>query len=83
MHKSIAEKFIEAYCKRYEEIVVFAADETDDKGTQGPIVDKPQFENVIKFIEEAKEVGTLKLGGKRRGNKGYFVEPVCFALSTL
>jgi len=48
--------------------------------TQGPLVDKSQFEKVLGYIETAKKEGaTLNYGGNRVGDKGYFIEPTVFS----
>ncbi|KAI9128716.1 hypothetical protein K1719_000199 [Acacia pycnantha] len=55
-------------------------DPFDPKVHQGPQVDKKQFEKVISYIEHGKREGaTLLTGGKRMGNKGYYIEPTIFA----
>ena len=43
-----------------------------------PLVDKIQFDKVLKYIETGKKEGRLAAGGKRAGNKGYFIEPTVF-----
>ena len=52
-----------------------------DKTTQqGPQVDEAQLKRVLHYIEVGKNEGArLLCGGKRWGNKGYFVEPTIFA----
>ncbi|XP_075260622.1 aldehyde dehydrogenase, mitochondrial-like [Convolutriloba macropyga] len=47
---------------------------------QGPQVDNDQFEKILELIESGKKEGaTLQTGGKRFGDKGYFVEPTVFS----
>ena len=52
-----------------------------DKNTeQGPQVDQEQFNKVMGYIESGKnEKAKLLAGGKRVGEKGYFIEPTVFA----
>lgn len=46
---------------------------------QGPQVDKDQFEKILSLIESGKQEGAkLLTGGKRHGDKGYFIEPTVF-----
>lgn len=46
---------------------------------QGPQVDKKQFDKVLSYIEHGKRQGaTLLTGGKRVGDKGYYIEPTIF-----
>jgi len=47
--------------------------------TQGPQVDKDQFEKIMGYIERGKSAGAdCKTGGDRWGDKGFFVEPTIF-----
>lgn len=47
---------------------------------QGPQVDAEQMNKILNYIEIGKKEGArLLTGGKRHGNKGYFVEPTVFA----
>jgi len=47
---------------------------------QGPQIDKEQQDKILNYIETGKKEGAkLLAGGKRGGNKGYFVEPTVFA----
>jgi aldehyde dehydrogenase (NAD+) len=51
-----------------------------DKNTeQGPQVDNDQFNKVMSYIESGKqEKAKLLTGGKRVGDKGFFIEPTVF-----
>lgn len=47
-----------------------------EQGVQmGPLQNKQQFEKVLGFIESAKKDGKIIAGGRRKGEKGYFIEP--------
>jgi len=47
--------------------------------TQGPQIDKIQFDKVLGYIETGKREGaTCQTGGARHGSKGYFVQPTVF-----
>jgi len=47
---------------------------------QGPQVDQDQFKKVMNYINSGKSQGAkLLTGGKRIGEKGYFIEPTVFA----
>ena len=52
-----------------------------DKNTeQGPQVDQEQFNKVMSYIDSGKKENAKMLtGGKRVGDKGYFIEPTVFA----
>ncbi len=55
-------------------------DPFDPETQQGPQVDKNQFDKILQYVEYGKEDGAKCVtGGKRHGNKGYFVEPTLFA----
>jgi aldehyde dehydrogenase (NAD+) len=79
--------YVEAKC--YDEFVEKSVarakrrtvgDPFDPKTEQGPQVDEAQFEKVMGYIESGKKDGAALLqGGKRVGNKGYFIEPTVFA----
>jgi phenylacetaldehyde dehydrogenase len=48
----------------------------DPSSQMGPLVSKVQFERVTGFLRSGKEEGARAVtGGKRHGDKGYFVEP--------
>ncbi len=51
-----------------------------DRATeQGPQVDQAQFDKIMKYINLGQQEGAKCLtGGKRFGDKGYFVEPTVF-----
>ena len=55
-------------------------DPFDPETQQGPQVDKAQFDKILQYVEYGKKDGAKCVtGGKRHGNKGYFVEPTLFA----
>ncbi|KAL6641185.1 hypothetical protein ACP70R_019366 [Stipagrostis hirtigluma subsp. patula] len=59
---------------------VKVGDPFDASTNMGPQVDKEQFEKVLSYIEHGKSEGaTLLTGGKRAGDRGYYIEPTIFA----
>jgi aldehyde dehydrogenase (NAD+) len=55
-------------------------DPFDPRTEQGPQVDQAQFDKVMGYIETgASEGAHLLAGGKRVGDRGYFIEPTVFA----
>lgn len=83
---TIYDKFVEALKGRVSNIHVgdpfdsqtIKASE-EGKLINGPLIDKNQFKKVLGYIEIGKEEGaTLLIGGKRIGDKGYYVEPTIF-----
>lgn len=54
-------------------------DPFDPTVSQGPQVDKQQFEKILSYIEIGKKEGaTLLTGGKALNSKGYYIEPTIF-----
>lgn len=52
----------------------------DASNEQGPQVDKMQFDKIVELIESGKKEGaSLKCGGSRHGDKGYFIQPTVFS----
>jgi aldehyde dehydrogenase (NAD+) len=55
-------------------------DPFDPETQQGPQVDQAQFDKILHYIELGKNEGAECLtGGKRWGDRGYYVEPTLFA----
>ena len=55
-------------------------DPFDPETQQGPQVDQAQFDKILKYVEYGKQDGAKCVtGGKRHGDKGYFIEPTLFA----
>jgi aldehyde dehydrogenase (NAD+) len=54
-------------------------DPFDPATEQGPQVDKAQFDKILQYVEYGKQDGAkLVTGGKRCGDKGYYIEPTLF-----
>lgn len=46
---------------------------------QGPQIDQNQFDKIMSYIDKGQSEGaTLVTGGKRVGNRGFFIEPTIF-----
>lgn len=55
-------------------------DPFDPDTQQGPQVDQAQFDKILKYIDYGKKDGASCVsGGKRFGDRGYYVEPTLFA----
>ena len=55
-------------------------DPFDPTTQHGPQVDQAQFDKILKYVNIGQDEGAKLLsGGKRVGEKGYFVEPTLFA----
>ncbi|KAM0747676.1 aldehyde dehydrogenase [Meredithblackwellia eburnea MCA 4105] len=77
VQKTIADKFTDLYVKEWNDLVVHGLP-SDPATTQGPMADSIQFKSVMNFIEEAKMTATVKTGGHRVGEKGFYVAPTVF-----
>jgi aldehyde dehydrogenase (NAD+) len=55
-------------------------DPFDPETQQGPQVDQAQFDKILKYIDYGKQGGAkMVTGGKRIGDRGYFIEPTLFS----
>jgi aldehyde dehydrogenase (NAD+) len=55
-------------------------DPFDPETQQGPQVDEAQFDKILKYIEYGKQDGAKMVsGGKRVGDRGFFIEPTLFS----
>jgi aldehyde dehydrogenase (NAD+) len=72
------DEFVERSTARARKRTV--GDPFDPATEQGPQVDQAQFDKVMGYIESGKSQGArMTTGGKRVGNRGYFIEPTIFA----
>ncbi|XP_020241182.1 aldehyde dehydrogenase family 2 member C4-like [Asparagus officinalis] len=77
VQEGIYDEFVKKIAEKAKSWVV--GDPFDPKVQQGPQVDKVQFEKVLNYIDLGKREGaTLLTGGKRCGEKGYYIEPTIF-----
>jgi aldehyde dehydrogenase (NAD+) len=77
VHKPIAKDFVAAFQVAAQHFPT--GDPFGGGVINGPLVDKLQFDKVMKYIEEGKTVaGQTAAGGDRLGDKGYFVKPTVF-----
>ncbi|EEZ97369.1 aldehyde dehydrogenase 1A1 [Tribolium castaneum] len=55
-------------------------DPFDPNVQQGPQIDKPSLDKILRLIDSGKKEGAkLEIGGSRIGTEGYFVEPTVFS----
>jgi len=77
VESSIRDKFI-------EKVRALAAgrrvgDPFDSRTEQGPQIDRNQFDKIMSYIDKGQREGaTLITGGKRVGDRGFFIEPTIF-----
>jgi aldehyde dehydrogenase (NAD+) len=73
----IHDEFVERMVARTKKQKV--GDPFDPDTTQGPQVSQEQFDRVLGYIQSGQREGARMLtGGKRWGDRGYFVEPTIF-----
>ena len=74
---AIHEEFVERIVDRASQRVL--GNPFDDETTQGPQVDKEQFDKIMSYIESGNADGaTCRTVGQRRGSRGFFIEPTVF-----
>ncbi|KAF1970315.1 aldehyde dehydrogenase, allergen Cla h 10 [Bimuria novae-zelandiae CBS 107.79] len=75
---TIYDKFIQRFKERAEANKV--GDPFHEETFQGPQVSQLQFDRIMGYIEDGKKAGAkVETGGKRKGDKGYFIEPTIFS----
>jgi len=78
VQKGIYDKFAEGFKAKTAQLVV--GDPFDANTYQGPQVSQVQYDRIMNYVECGKEEGaTVLTGGKRKGDKGFFIEPTIFS----
>ncbi|KAJ5768899.1 hypothetical protein N7520_003458 [Penicillium odoratum] len=78
VQEGIIDQFTQKYKAALEERAKTIGGPDSDETQIGPLVDEAQFQRVTGFIERGAQQGTLLTGGKRVGDKGFFVQPTVF-----
>ena len=77
VEESIYDEFVRRSVERAKKRKV--GDPFSEDSEQGAQVDQDQFDKIMDLIESGKKEGAnLQCGGKRYGDKGFFVEPTVF-----
>ncbi|KAL9645284.1 hypothetical protein ABK040_002484 [Willaertia magna] len=76
VNAKIYDEFLEITKKKAEKRIV--GDPFHPQTEQGAQVSKEQFDKILDYIEHGKKEAKLLTGGKRVGNRGYFIEPTVF-----
>ncbi|KAL6820570.1 Aldehyde/histidinol dehydrogenase [Trichoderma camerunense] len=77
-HKDIFQKFLTAFSEKFVEPAFGSP--LEPTTFFGPQADKLQFDQILKYIEQAKSSGAnLVIGGSRATDKGYYIQPTVFA----
>ncbi|EKE44946.1 succinate semialdehyde dehydrogenase [Oceaniovalibus guishaninsula JLT2003] len=78
VHESIFDRFADAFTERAAATVV--GDGTQQGTEMGPLANERRVPMLTGLIEDAVSHGAdLRTGGKRRGDRGYFLEPTVLA----
>jgi aldehyde dehydrogenase (NAD+) len=78
VEESVHDEFVERIVERAKGRVL--GNPFDTRTTQGPQVDQDQFDKIMGYIDKGNQQGASCLtGGKRHGDKGYFIEPTVFS----
>ncbi|GAB5445032.1 MAG: aldehyde dehydrogenase family protein [Fuerstiella sp.] len=74
---SVHEKFVERMVSRASQRVL--GNPFDSETTQGPQVDREQFDRIMSYIQSGNSEGAeCVAGGQRKGKRGFFIEPTIF-----
>jgi aldehyde dehydrogenase (NAD+) len=77
VEEKIHDQFVEKVLKKAKSQKV--GDPFDPQTTQGPQVSAEQCNRVLGYIDAGKKDGAkLLIGGRKAGDKGYFIEPTVF-----
>jgi aldehyde dehydrogenase (NAD+) len=78
VEQTIYDQFVEKSGVR--ESIRTVGDPFDPRTEQGPQIDQAQFDKVMGYIESGQSEGAkLVCGGKRIGNRGFFIQPTVFS----
>ncbi len=77
VHEKIHDKFVDKIVALNKTRKL--GDPLDPETEQGPQVNKEQFDKILGYIDSGKKEGAQCItGGKRHGDKGFYVEPTLF-----
>lgn len=77
VQEGIYDKVVDAF-RKYVDNNVKVGDPFDDSNYQGAITNEQQYKTILEYIKVGQEEGAKLHGGKKLGNKGYFVQPALF-----
>ncbi len=81
VHERIFDKMMQGLSDEAAKIKIGAG--LDPETRMGPLVSDEQFRRVTGYLESGRHEGAeVVTGGKRHGNKGYFVEPTVLTKTT-
>uniref|UniRef100_A0A3B4UD46 Aldehyde dehydrogenase 1 family, member A3 n=1 Tax=Seriola dumerili TaxID=41447 RepID=A0A3B4UD46_SERDU len=78
VEESIHDEFVRCSIEKAKKIVV--GDPLDPQTSQGPQIDRQQFDKIMDLIESGKKEGAkLECGGAAVGEKSLFIQPTIFS----
>ncbi|MBV9720272.1 MAG: L-glutamate gamma-semialdehyde dehydrogenase [Candidatus Eremiobacteraeota bacterium] len=77
VEESIYDEFTEKLKRRVAAISV--GDPRDPENFMGPVVNEAALASIMRYIERGTDEGRLIAGGKRAGERGYFIAPTVIA----
>ncbi|AWP02062.1 putative aldehyde dehydrogenase family 1 member A3 [Scophthalmus maximus] len=78
VEESIHEEFVRCSIEKAKKIVI--GDPLDPQTSQGPQIDRQQFDKIMDLIESGKKEGArLEYGGVAVGEKSLFIQPTIFS----
>jgi 1-pyrroline-5-carboxylate dehydrogenase len=75
--EKVYDEFVDRLRKRVGKIAV--GDPADPANYMGPVVNEGAMRSIEGYIEKGRSEGRLIVGGKRVGDRGYFLEPTVIA----
>ncbi|HEY6449301.1 MAG TPA: L-glutamate gamma-semialdehyde dehydrogenase [Candidatus Cybelea sp.] len=77
VEEKVYDEFVDKLQRRVGAITV--GDPRDPVNYMGPVINEGALTSIMRYIERGEAEGRLVTGGKRVGDRGYFVEPTVIA----
>ena len=77
VEEKVYDEFVDKLRRRVGAITV--GDPRDPANFMGPVINEGALESIMRYIERGQAEGRLVTGGKRLGDRGYFLEPTVIA----
>ncbi|HXO16612.1 MAG TPA: L-glutamate gamma-semialdehyde dehydrogenase, partial [Candidatus Dormibacteraeota bacterium] len=75
--EKVYDEFVAKLKRRVSTITV--GDPVDQGNFMGPVVNEAALTSIMRYIERGQTEGRLLAGGRRAGDRGYFIEPTVIA----
>ena len=80
VQEGVYDKFVQKSVELAKKRVVGCPQDPDTQ--QGPQIDDTQFNKILSLIDAGRKEGAqLLTGGKKIGDKGYFIEPTVYGIT--